>query len=262
MKEINFNGKTIVITGGATGIGFVIAKTFSQLGANVVICGRKESKLKKAEESLVNSRNIIQKKIMSVVCDMSQEIEVTLLIDKILQKFFSVDVFINNAGVWSLMSILELTGEDIDYAYNNILKSTIIGTKIAASAMNKNGGSIINIGSFAGLLAQKHASLYACFKTAIVSFTKSAAAELAEQNIRVNCVTPGVIRTPMTDDYINENYQRLIQPISLKRIGMAEEVANGVVFFASEYSSYITGENLCITGGKYLIQGESVNEKI
>jgi len=262
MKEYNFIGKTIVITGGATGIGFVIAKTFSQLGANIVICGRRESKLNKAERSLVNTRNIVQENIMSVVCDMSLENEVSLMIDKILQRFFSVDIFINNASVWSLLSILELTGEDIDYAFNNTLKSTVIGTKFAASAMNKNGGSIINISSFAGLMAQKNASLYACFKAAIVSFTKSSAAELAEQNIRVNCVTPGVIRTPMTDDYINENYQRLIQPISLKRIGMAEEVANGVVFFASEYSSYITGENLCITGGKYLIQGESVNEKI
>ena len=162
----------------------------------------------------------------------------------------------STSGSKDKSSILELTVEDIDYAFNNILKSTIYGTKNAAAAMKKNsdGGSIINIGSFAGIMAQKNASLYACFKAAIISFTKSAAAELAEYNIRVNCVTPGVISTAMTDDYINDNYQNLIQQISLKKIGTTEEVANGVVFLSSDYASYITGENLCITGGKYLIQ--------
>lgn len=257
MKEFNFIGKTVIVTGGATGIGYTITKTFIQLGANVVICGRTESKLKKAEQSLVKSGNDIQEKFMSVVCDMSMENEIQLMIEKILQNFGSIDIFINNSGVWSLSSILELTVEDVDYAFNNILKSTIHGTKNVAAAMKKNGdgGSIINIGSFAGIMPQNNASLYACFKAAIISFTKSAAAELAKYNIRVNCVTPGVISTAMTDDYIHDNYQNLIQPISLKKIGTTEEVANGVVFLSSDHASYITGENLCITGGKYLIQG-------
>ena len=255
MKEFNFTGKTVVVTGGATGIGYTIAKTFNQLGANVVICGRTKSKLRKAEQSLLNTRNDVQKNLMSVVCDMSLENEVNTMLENILQQFGSVDIFINNAGVWSLSPLLELTGDEIDYAYKNTLKSTIIGTKISAGAMNKVGGSIINIGSFSGIMAQKNASIYGCLKTAIISFTKSAANELAEYNIRVNCVTPGVIRTPMTDEYINVNYQQLVKPISLKKIGTVQEIANGVIFLSSEFSSYITGENLCITGGKYLIQG-------
>lgn len=254
MKEFNFSGKTVVITGGGTGIGFVMAKSFCQLGANVVICGRRQSKLDEANDMLIKAGDVITDKFFTFVCDMSVEEEVSKMLNAVIARFNSVDVFVNNSGVWALIPLSEMKSSDIDYAYNNTIKSTIIGTKAAAEVMSDKGGSIINIGSFAGLLAQKDASLYACFKTAIISFTKSAAVELAEKNIRVNCVTPGVIRTPMTDEYIDNNYERLIKPIAQKRVGTAEEVADGVIYLASDYSSYVTGENLCITGGKYLTQ--------
>ena len=120
---------------------------------------------------------------------------------------------------------------------------------------NKNGDkSIINISSFAGIMPQKKSSIYACLKAAIINFTKSSASELAQYGIRVNCITPGVINTNMTKEYIEKNKNNLLKPISLNRFGKMKEVANGIIFLSSEYANYINGENLCITGGKYLTQ--------
>jgi 3-oxoacyl-[acyl-carrier protein] reductase len=118
----------------------------------------------------------------------------------------------------------------------------------------KKSGVIINIGSFAGIIPMKNASLYSSYKSSINSFTKSAATELADLNIRVNCVIPGVIRTSMTSDYIDDNYDKLISAIPLNRIGTTEEVANTVLFLCSDMASYITGAILEVTGGKYITQ--------
>ena len=254
--NMNFSGKNVIVSGGATGIGYAITKTYYKLGANVAICGRTESKLIDAHKTIVEDNNIFENKFIYVVCDMSIEDEVELLIDSVLKNFGSVDVFVNNSGVWTNQSILKMNTQDIDYAFNNILKPTILGTKYSGFAMIKSGkgGSIINIGSFAGIMPQKNASLYACLKASIISFTKSAASEFSEYGIRVNCLTPGVVSTGLTENYIQQNYENLIKPLSLKRIGTSEEVANGVIFLSSNHASYITGENLCITGGKYLTQ--------
>tara|TARA_Y100000816_G_C26017090_1_gene531976 strand:- start:235 stop:996 length:762 start_codon:yes stop_codon:yes gene_type:complete len=252
MENLLFKNQTVLISGGASGIGYFIAKRYLSLEANVVICGRTESKLKKAIKSL---KSYSKNDVIGIRCDMSLEIDVKKMFEKVINIYGVINIFINNSAVWFLKNILDIEEKDIDYAYNNILKSTILGTKISAKYILKNSnGSIINISSFAGLMAQKDASLYACFKSAIISFTKSSAAELADFNIRVNCVTPGVIRTDMTSDYIDLNIKNILKPIALNRIGDEEEVVDGIIFLTSKYSKYITGENLCITGGKYLIQ--------
>ena len=120
--------------------------------------------------------------------------------------------------------------------------------------MNKNYNSIINICSFAAFMPQKNSSIYACLKAAVLNFTKSSASELAKYNIRVNSITPGVIETDMTRDYIKKNEKKLLRPISSKAFGHGDDIANGVAFLSSNNSKYINGENICITGGKYLTQ--------
>jgi NAD(P)-dependent dehydrogenase (short-subunit alcohol dehydrogenase family) len=184
---------------------------------------------------------------------MSNEQSVNDLFQTVQSTFNNIDILINNCGTWTLDVISKLENDVIDKHYNNILKSTILGTKYAAKYMNK-GGVIINIGSFAGILSMKNASLYSSFKSAINTFTKSSAEELGEKSIRVNCVVPGVIRTPMTSQYIDDNYNKIIKPIALGRVGSCEEVANGVLFLCSDLASYITGVILEITGGKYATQ--------
>ena len=118
----------------------------------------------------------------------------------------------------------------------------------------KNEGVIINIGSFAGILPMKNSSIYSSLKSAVHTFTKSSASELGIKGIRVNCIIPGVIRTPMTSKYIDDNYNQIIKPISLKNIGTTMDIANAVIFLCSNKAKYITGAMLEVTGGKFSSQ--------
>ncbi len=250
---MNFSNKTVIVTGGGTGIGLEIVKAYMEDGANVVLCGRREEILKKSINELIKSEEKYKDRLITVKTDMSDEKQVINLFNQAKEKFSSIHILINNAGVWTETPLLQCTSDEIDFTFNNNLKTTILGTKIAGEEIH-DGGSIVNIGSFAGILSIKSASLYSTYKAAVGQFTKSAASELAEKNIRVNCVIPGVVRTTMTDDYINKHYDRLIKPISLKRLGTPQEIAAGVLFLTSEKASYITGISLEITGGKYLTQ--------
>lgn len=249
----DFRNKNVLITGGATGIGFAMARSFFECGANIVISGRREDVLDKAAEKILKSIPKSSNTILAIPSDMASEKSVSRLFADILNTFSSLDIVVNNAGVWSLSPILGITENEIISMFDNNVRSTILGTQAAARNM-KRGGVIINMGSFAGVMAMKNASLYSSFKSSVMSFTRSAASEFAHLNIRVNCVIPGVIRTPMTDDYIKKNYESIIFPIPLKRVGKEEDVAHGVLFLASEYASYITGTCLEITGGKYSTQ--------
>jgi len=251
--NLDFQDKVALISGGGTGIGLTIARSFLLSGANVVITGRREEVLEKSTHVLIKELGDIDSEISFMSCDMSALESVKKVLNKTLEQFGKLDYFINNSGVWSIKQIVNITEDEITYSFENILKSTIIGTQIAANSMEK-GGVIINIGSFAGIMPMKNASLYSSFKSSINSFTKSAAAELASLNIRVNCVIPGVIRTSMTSDYIDDNYDKLISTIPLNRIGTTEEVANSVLFLCSDMATYITGAILEVTGGKYLTQ--------
>ena len=253
MSSFDFTDKTVIVTGGGTGIGFEIARSFVLCGAKVTIAGRRKDVL---EEALLQIKKKIPKSednIISLTCDMSNEQSVNDLFQTVQSTFNNIDILINNCGTWSLGSINELKDSEIDNHFNNILKSTILGTKFASTYLGEFG-AIVNVGSFAGILPMKNASIYSSFKSAINVFTKSSATEFGKLGIRVNCITPGVIRTPMTSQYIDDNYEKIIKPIALERAGNCEEVANGVLFLCSDLASYITGAILEITGGKYATQ--------
>lgn len=253
MLQLDFTKKTVVITGGGSGIGLAIAEAFFDSGANVVIVGRREDVLKQAVTEIQNGRKENEGEIVSIVCDMSKEDDVRKLVEQVIGRFSRLDVFVNNAGAWIPAHIQEVKENDILEMVKNDLLTAILGTKHASLSM-KNGGVIVNIGSFAGIMPQYGASIYASLKSAVHHFTRSAAAELAEKNIRVNCVIPGVIRTAMTSDYIEQNMDKILAPIPLRRIGTEKEVANGVLFLASDLAQYITGASLEVTGGKYSTQ--------
>ena len=253
MNIFNFSNKSVIVSGGGTGIGFEIAKSFVLCGAKVTIIGRRKEVLEKALLQIKKKIPKSDENIVSLSCDMSNDQSVSDLFQTVQSTFKNIDILINNCGTWSLEPINELSEGVIENHFNNIYKSTILGTKYAARYMSK-GGIITNIGSFAGILPMKNASIYSSLKTAINTFTKSSASELGQKGIRVNCVVPGVIRTPMTSKYIDDNYNKIIKPIALGRVGECDEVASGVLFLCSELANYITGSVLEITGGKYLIQ--------
>ena len=253
MGNFDFSGKGVIVTGGGSGLGFVIARSFVECGAGVVIVGRRRDVLDKAVKELENKIQDSSGSIASVQADMSTAADVDRLFREAVELLPGVDVLVNGAGSWSLHPLPDLKEDEIDRLFQNNYKSVVLGTQAAARHLNK-GGAVINFGSFAGQMAMKDSSLYSSLKTAVASFTKSAASELAINNIRVNCVIPGVIRTPMTSDYIDENLERILAPIPMKRVGSEDEVANGVLFLASDLASYITGTSLEITGGKYSTQ--------
>jgi 3-oxoacyl-[acyl-carrier protein] reductase len=254
MLNIDFSKKTVIVTGGGTGIGYAIAESFFACGANVVLCGRREDILKQAIKDIEKkTKTNSQGKIIAIACDMSKEEDVKMLMQKTVEKFSKLDIFINNAGVWTETPIEKMKESDISNLIQSNLVATILGTKHSAQSM-KNGGVIVNIGSFAGILAKRGSSVYSAVKSAVGQFTRSSAAELAEKGIRVNAVIPGVIRTPMTSDHIDEHMDEIIRAIPLGRVGEAKEVAHSVLFLASNLAEYITGDSIEVTGGKYTAQ--------
>ena len=253
MNIFDFSDKSVIISGGGTGIGFKIANSFVSCGAKVTLVGRRKDIIEKALLQIKKEIPKSEDDIISLTCDMSNEQSVSDLFQTVQSTFNNIDILINNCGTWSLGSISELKDSEIDAHFNNILKSTILGTKFASAYFGESG-VIINVGSFAGVLPMKNASIYSSFKSAINVFTRSSATELGKLGIRVNCITPGVIRTPMTSQYIDDNYDKIIEPIALGRVGSCEEVANAVLFLCSDLASYITGTVLEITGGKYMTQ--------
>ncbi len=252
MPCFDFSNKTVVVTGGGSGIGYAIAQAFFACGANVVICDRRKFVLEKAFQDIKKDIKS-QGRILSVHCDLSREKNVSMLVNKTLKKFSSLDIFVNNAGAWVSTPVLSLKETDISNMISNNLVTTILGTKHAAQSMTK-GGVIINTGSFAGRMSRIGSGLYAAAKSGVEQFTRISAAELASKNIRVNCIIPGVIKTPMAKASMDKKRKELLRSIPMRRFGTPEEVANAVLFLSSDLAQYITGASLEVTGGKYTAQ--------
>jgi 3-oxoacyl-[acyl-carrier protein] reductase len=248
-----FKDKHVFISGGGSGIGFRVARSFLQAGAKVIISGRRESTLKKAADSLRDELKLKDEQIRYCKANLAKSDDMKVLIDFIKSSIQTLDIVINNSGCWGLKEIAEFDADFVNDHIDNNLKTTLHGMQLADKFMS-SGGSIVNMASFAGIMPMKGASLYSALKSSIIALTRSGASEFAQKDIRVNCVIPGVIRTPMTSDHIDEHYERIIKPIALGRVGDTQDIANGVMFLCSDYASYITGTSLDISGGKYITQ--------
>ncbi|MDB3994420.1 SDR family oxidoreductase [Gammaproteobacteria bacterium] len=247
---MNFDNKLTLIAGGNSGIGLEIARGFYESGSDVIILGRNNRKNLEAIEDI--KKNNKQKLLKSYVCDLSKEMKFYEVAKNIYKNYGRIDNFINCVGLWKVSPISKVTALGIKEMHDNNFLPLVLGTKIISSFMSK--GSIVNLSSFAYLMPMKEGSIYSSYKAAAVTFTKSAADELSHKGIRVNIVTPGVIDTPMTRSHIEKNKSELIRPISLNRIGLPSEIVGPVLFLCSNDSSYITGENIIISGGKYITQ--------
>ncbi len=248
---ISFENKNILITGGSRGIGAAIVKMFSKLGANVAFNYNKNLH---AAEQLAEEAKRFGAEIIFDECDVRDFRDVDSFCNKAIHHFGTIDILVNNAGIWEYAPIDKMPIDDWRKTIQTNLDSVFYFTKsIVRHLLEKQiKGTIINISSTAGQRGEPFYSHYAATKGAIISFTKSLAAELGPKGIRVNCVAPGWVKTDMSKDALKEQEAEIVAEIPLGFIGEAEDIAGAVIFLASDLARYINGEILNVNGGNVL----------
>jgi 3-oxoacyl-[acyl-carrier protein] reductase len=241
------NGKTILITGASRGIGSGIARTFAQNGANVAFTySSSEAPALALQEELSN----LGVKVKAYKSDASSFEACEKLASEVMSDFDSLNALINNAGITKDNLLMRMSEEDFDKVIEVNLKSVFNMTKAFQRVfLKQRNGSIINISSIVGVKGNAGQANYAASKAGMIGFTKSVALELGSRNIRANVIAPGFIETEMTDKLDDAVVEQWRAGIPLKRGGTPEDVANACLFFASDLSSYITGQVLLVDGG-------------
>ena len=249
--ELHLENKTVVVTGGGTGIGKAIAREFLNEGCHVAILGRREAPLKEFADEMAQKGY----ELYYESCDVTKEEDVKAYADRVREKYGSLDVWVNNAGIGNNKKFLDFTGEDFDQMIAINMKAVFQCTQIAARIMKEQGGGVIlNASSFNSKLAHANGVLYAATKAAVTSMTKSTAAALAPYGIRVLGYLPGMIVTPISEEMVRLHRDKFIRDIAIGRLGTPEDLAKPIVFLASDAASYMTGVDVEISGGKFAVQ--------
>jgi 3-oxoacyl-[acyl-carrier protein] reductase len=244
---LSLEGKSCLVTGGSRGIGKAIALRIAEYGADVAITYARSAEAAEAVKAEIEALGRKAKCIQADAVDFAQA---EAVINEIVTDWGKIDVLVNNAGITKDNLILRMSEEQWDEVITTNLKSIFNYSKVVARPMMKNrSGSIINIGSVVGLNGNAGQSNYSASKAGMIGFTKSYAKELASRGIRANIIAPGYITTDMTDALDEKVLEGIKQATPLGRAGNAQEVADAVVFLASDMSSYITGEVLRVDGG-------------
>ena len=246
---MKLTGKVALVTGAAQGIGKAIALLLARNGADIVVS---DINLEKAEETAKEVRSIGQK-AMAVRVDVANWNDVERMVEGILEKLAKIDILVNNAGITRDKLILRMTEEDWDAVLSVNLKGTFHCTKAVVRHMAKQrSGKIVNIASVVGEMGNAGQANYSASKAGVIGLTKTIAREYAQRGINVNAIAPGYIETPMTEALPEKAKEELKKLIPMERLGKPEDVAEAVLFLASEESSYVTGQVLNVNGGIYM----------
>jgi NAD(P)-dependent dehydrogenase (short-subunit alcohol dehydrogenase family) len=253
MKQLE--GKVAVITGGNAGIGEAIAKRFADAGASVVITGRRQQEL----DHVVNVIRLHKGTVLSVSGSVTDEAHVQDVIRHTLDSFGRIDVLVNNAGIGAFGKRLHETD---DATWANVLDVNVTGvfrmTRAVLPQMLKQGrGAIINVSSVASLVGLAGLAAYTASKGALDAFTRAVAVEYAQEGIRCNVVNPGLIETPMAASLLADpdRLQSILTQYAIRRPGRPEEVANMILYLASDESGWVTGATFPIDGGMTVSKG-------
>ena len=239
--------KVAIITGGSRGIGKSICESFAQNGCNVAFTYNNS---KESAESLAKELNGSGIKAKAYKSDASNFDDAIKLVEDVLDDFGKIDILVNNAGIKKDNLLMRMEKSDFDSVINTNLSSVFNLTKASIKTfLKQRNGSIINISSVVGVKGNAGQSNYSASKAGIIGFSKSIALELGSRNIRSNVIAPGFIETDMTDSLSEDVINSWKESIPLKRGGNPSDVANACVFFASDLSSYITGQTLHVDGG-------------
>jgi 3-oxoacyl-[acyl-carrier protein] reductase len=243
MKDLE--NKNIIVTGASGGIGNSIVEKLSECGANVLASGTRLEKL----EELKSKFN----KIKILKFDISQSDKIEEFVDNAANELGGLDCIVNNAGITQDNLAIRMSIEEWRKVIDINLTSTFLMSKFAIKKMLKNKkGKIINITSVVGHTGNLGQANYTASKAGLVAMSKSLAIEYAKKNINVNCISPGFIKTAMTDKIDEKFKEVIVSKIPSARLGEPEDIANAVLFLASENSNYINGETLHVNGGMYM----------
>jgi 3-oxoacyl-[acyl-carrier protein] reductase len=240
-------GKTALVTGATRGIGKGIALKLAQEGANIAFTFVSSVEKAQAFEAELAALGIKAKGYQSNAAEFSAAEK---LVDEIVQTFGTLDILVNNAGITRDNLLMRMNEQMWDEVMDTNLKSAFALIKAAQRPMMKaRSGSIINITSVVGITGNAGQANYAASKAGMIGLTKSVAKELGSRNIRCNAIAPGFIETEMTEALNEETRAEWVKGIPLKRGGTPEDVANTVLYFASNLSAYVSGQTICVDGG-------------
>lgn len=242
------HGKVAFVTGGGSGIGAATAERFASEGAVVVICGRRREPLDEVVERIRAAGGQGE----AVVADVSDEEAFVGALEACAARHGRLDILVNNAMAFTYGPIEGTSTADWHANFTTSVDGTFWGTRTAMRLMKAGGGSIVNISSICGTLGTPWMAGYSAAKAAVINFSRTAAAEGAAHGVRVNVVIPAVVETPATagmlaDEASRQNTEKLIP---MGRVGTAAELANAVLFLASDEASYVTGATLPVDGGR------------
>ena len=242
----NLKDKNIIVTGASGGIGNSIVKKLNESGANILASG---TRIEKLEELKKNFKNI---KILKFDISQSDKIE-EFIENATIELGGSLDGIVNNAGITQDNLAIRMSLDEWQKVININLTSTFLMSKFAIKKMLKNkSGKIVNITSVVGHTGNLGQANYTASKAGIVAMSKSLAIEYAKKNININCISPGFIKTAMTDKIDDKFKEVIVSKIPSARLGEPDDIANAVLFLSSDQSSYINGETIHVNGGMYM----------
>jgi 3-oxoacyl-[acyl-carrier protein] reductase len=245
----SLEGRAALVTGGATGIGRVIARFLAREGCRVAINyigdgGHADEAVRELRELSIEA--------IALKADVRNAVEVRSMVDVAAETFGRLDVLVNNAALQTEAAFLDVTEEDWDRVIDTNLKGTFLCTQAAARYMvERGGGSIVNIGSGSNYVPFPTLVAYTCSKGGIEMLTKVASLSLAPRQIRVNCVAPGAILVERTQHELPDYAGQFARITPMGRVGLPEDVAGAVVFLASDASRFITGQTIAVDGGLF-----------
>lgn len=247
MNKDLLKDKVALVTGAGRGIGAAIAKALADNGATVIVNyngskDRAEAVVKEIEEN--------GGKACAIGCNVSDFVQCEEMVKNVLDTFGKVDILVNNAGITKDNIIMRMSEEDYDAVLNTNLKGTFNTIRhLSRSFLKNKSGKIINISSVSGVIGNAGQANYSASKAGVIGLTKSVARELSSRGICVNAIAPGFIETEMTKAMPENTLESAKTMIPLGRIGSVDDIASMVVFLASSYADYITGQVICVDGG-------------
>ena len=249
MAAFDLSGKVAIVTGSTSGIGIGVARVLAANGAHVVVCGRREER----GQEVVNEISQAGGEASFHRFDFKDEEAIRALISDTVRDYGHVDIVVNNAASVDAMdgNVADLTAEQWDYMLASDLKSVFLVSKYAILQMQKqNGGSIINIGSTAGMAGNLGWSAYGPAKAAVVNLTKNIAYQYGKDNIRCNCIQPGLIVTPQNEANVPDWFRNIyLDEIEVNRYGCPDDIGYAALFFASDEAAFVTSQTITVDGG-------------